>query len=148
MTENELREKFRVYFTTLQSAKRRENLVVDKQAEWAQFVAAAITNGQVPAAAQHWRCPRSLKSSSAIRKAPPKRSKVDNTASKRSERRAEKIREAGGATVIVRFPDKASVDQLDALVASGEAKDRTALIRTLVSDRYWQLQGEGEGEVK
>lgn len=148
MTENELRENFRHYFTELRSSLKRDGVSVDKHEEWARFVEAAIENKEVAAEARSWRCPRSLKAGAVIRKTKAARSKTDNTANARSERRAEKIRQAGGATVIVRFPDAEAVSQLDSLVEAGDGKDRTAVIRSLVTNRFFELKKSQKGGAK
>jgi hypothetical protein len=61
-TETQVRSKFAAYFLDLQADLARDGVTVNKQSEWEFFIEHCIEEGEVPAEARSWKCPRSLKS--------------------------------------------------------------------------------------
>lgn len=60
-SELEARRQFAAYYTDLKADADRGGYRVSKTEEWERFVAAGLENGDYPATAKDWRCPRSFK---------------------------------------------------------------------------------------
>jgi hypothetical protein len=61
MTESEFKEKFAYYFLDLDESIRKDGGRVNKFDEWERFVEFHIEEGDLPAEARNWKCPRSLR---------------------------------------------------------------------------------------
>jgi len=60
-TEPQARSEFAAYFLDLQADARASGAAVDRATEWEFFLQAEIEEGNLPASATAWKCPRSLK---------------------------------------------------------------------------------------
>ena len=59
-TELQARKEFAAYFLDLKASMAREGATVEKFAEWGRFIESQIEEGNFPAEAVNWKCPRSL----------------------------------------------------------------------------------------
>lgn len=59
-SELQARKEFAAYFLDLKASMAREGAKVEKFAEWERFIAHSIEEGNFPADAVNWKCPRSL----------------------------------------------------------------------------------------
>lgn len=60
MNEAQARKKFAAYFLDLKASMAAEGGKVGKSAEWERCIEHWIEEGDVPADAMKWKCPRSL----------------------------------------------------------------------------------------
>lgn len=61
MNKQETRTQFAHYFLDLKASQNIEGGCVSKMDEWERFIEQLIDQGDVPAVASGWKCPRSLK---------------------------------------------------------------------------------------
>lgn len=61
-TEQQARKEFAAYFLDLKRSMEAEGGNVGKSAEWEFFIQHMIDEGDIPAEAINWKCPRSLES--------------------------------------------------------------------------------------
>lgn len=59
-TEKQVRKEFAIYFLDLKQSMADEGGKVSKSNEWEFFIQNMIDDGDVPAEAINWKCPRSL----------------------------------------------------------------------------------------
>jgi hypothetical protein len=59
-TEQQARADFAAYFLDLRESMKRDGGTVNKAAEWKTVIGFWIEEGQVPAEAINWKCPRTL----------------------------------------------------------------------------------------
>ena len=59
-TELQARKEFAAYFLDLKASMARDGAKVEKFAEWERFIEHQIEEGNFPAEATNWKCPRSL----------------------------------------------------------------------------------------
>ncbi len=60
-TEQQARTEFAAYFLDLQESMECEGAKIEKLWEWETFIQHKIEEGEIPANAITWKCPRSLK---------------------------------------------------------------------------------------
>lgn len=60
MTETQARKKFAAYFLDLKTSMGAEGGKVSKSAEWERCIEHWMDEGDAPAEAKAWKCPRSL----------------------------------------------------------------------------------------
>jgi len=58
MTREQTAAKFNVYFDDLRAENERDGARVSRRDEWTRFVEHAIDQGDLPASAVNWACPR------------------------------------------------------------------------------------------
>lgn len=61
-TEQQVRREFAAYFLDLKESIESEGGKVAKSDEWGFFIQHLVDNGELPADAVKWKCPRSLES--------------------------------------------------------------------------------------
>jgi hypothetical protein len=71
---------------------------------------------------------------------PPNKDPYDTTATQRSARRATRIKDAGGGSVLVRFKTAEAFEGLDLLVSAGIGNSRPEAILNLVAEKAAELK--------
>lgn len=69
-----------------------------------------------------------------------KKNPYDKTSTTRSQRLADEIKAAGGASFTVRLRTAEEVRQLQDLIDAGVGTDRNDVLRTLVAERHSKLK--------
>lgn len=147
MNEEEARRQFAREMVNLQS--RTPGGVIDKHAEWQNFIAAAIADGKVPASAVKWRCPRSLKPFLSPEEAnipAGKKSSYDKTGAKRAAAYRERVKEGKGKILSPIALDKPTANDLQTLVQGGYMGNEADVVRQAIRDAAQTFREKGSKE--